>query len=130
MTKKIKIIFAIIILIFAIPIKVQADGFTLDSIFKEGGIWLKKAETESKGMVDEGKITEIMLPIGQFLTAVGAFVLIGAILVLGIKYMMADANSKGKLKEKLIGVVIGGVVIFGAFEIWKIVYNFMDGLTK
>ena len=77
---------------------------------------------------NDDKIIDTVLPIGQMLTAIGVAVLFGGIVILGIKYMLADPQQKGKLKQQLIGLVVSGVVIFGAFTIWKLTYNFFNGL--
>ncbi len=45
-------------------------------------------------------------------------VIVGAII--GIKFMIASAEDKAKVKESLVPYTIGCVVIFGAFGIWKI----------
>ena len=60
------------------------------------------------------------------LTALGVAVLFGALILLGIKYMTAEPEQKGKLKQQLIGLVIAGIVIFGAFSIWRVAYNFFE----
>lgn len=59
-------------------------------------------------------IYNILLTIGIALT-----VIIGGIL--GIKFMMASAEDKAKIKEAMIPYVIGCIVIYGAFFIWKVV---------
>ena len=42
---------------------------------------------------------------------------------MGIKYLTAGPDAKAKLKNQLIGVVVSGVVIFGAYYIWKLVIS-------
>ena len=59
-------------------------------------------------------IYNILLTIGIALT-----VIIGGIL--GIKFMTASAEDKAKIKEAMIPYVIGCIVIYGAFFIWKTV---------
>lgn len=59
-------------------------------------------------------IYNILLTIGIALT-----VIIGGIL--GIKFMIASAEDKAKIKEAMIPYVIGCIVIYGAFFIWKTV---------
>ena len=40
--------------------------------------------------------------------------------ILGIKFMIGSAEEKAQIKDALIPFVIGCIVIFGAFGIWKI----------
>lgn len=55
------------------------------------------------------------------------FVIIGIILsvivggILGIKFMMASAEDKAPIKEALIPYIVGCVVVYGAFAIWRLV---------
>ena len=60
------------------------------------------------------------------LQTVGVVVAVIILIVLGIKYMKAQPEERGKLKQQLIGLVISGIVIFGAFTIWRIAYNFFE----
>ena len=46
-------------------------------------------------------------------------ILIGAIL--GIKFMIGSVEEKAEIKAALVPFIIGCVVVFGAFGIWKIV---------
>ena len=58
--------------------------------------------------------------IGSILTTIGVAVMIGVTAYMGIKYLTAAPDAKAKLKTQLIGVVVAGVVIFGAYYIWKL----------
>ena len=41
-------------------------------------------------------------------------------IILGIQFMTSGSEEKAKIKESLIGYVIGCIVVFGAFGIWKL----------
>ena len=129
MTKCVKIISIVMVLFLVLfPVKSEASFPTFDKMVGDANSWLKKGE--SGGIVQEQKIVDIMLPIGQFLVGIGIFAVVIATIIMGIKYMSADPNTQGKLKQQMIGLVVSAVVIFGAYEIWRLVYNFMDGVTK
>ena len=74
-------------------------------------------ETEIKN--NASNIFNILLAIGTVLT-----VIVGGIL--GIKFMFAGIEERAKIKEALIPYIVGGVVIFGAFIIWKFVVDVLD----
>lgn len=57
-----------------------------------------------------------------FITA-GVVVAVIYTSILGMKYMMGSLEEKAEIKETLIPFVVGCIVIFGAFTIWKIVIN-------
>ena len=46
-------------------------------------------------------------------------VLVGA--VLGIKIMVATVEEKAKIKELMVPYIVGCIVMFSAFTIWKVV---------
>ena len=49
---------------------------------------------------------------------------------MGVKYMSATPETRGKLKTQLIGIAISAVVLFGAYGIWSIAYTVLSNLTK
>ena len=55
----------------------------------------------------------VLFPMGIAVT-----VIIGG--SLGVKFMMASAEDKAKVKESIVPYVAGCIVIYGAFGIWKI----------
>ena len=73
---------------------------------------------EDKIRTNASNIFNILLAIGVVLT-----VIIGG--VLGIKFMVASAEDKAKIKEALIPYILGCVVIYGAFGIWSLIVNIL-----
>ena len=104
----------------------SSTDLSWDSIWKTANNWLDKADSK----IDAGDVANKVLPIGQMLTAIGVAILFGGIIILGIKYMISEPEQKGKLKQQLIGLVVAGVVIFGAYTIWKLCYDFFTNLLK
>ena len=101
-----------------------SSSLTLDSIDQAAKNFEQAGSKQT--LISQEQIINAVLPIGQMLTAVGVAVLFGAIMLLGIKYMKSQPEERGKLKQQLIGLVISGIVIFGAFTIWRIAYNFFE----
>lgn len=107
-----------------------------DKIFNSANDFLDKGKNQAaSGSVttkqDNDTTTTIKLPTNGdlktitndiysiiFPLAVCITVIIGG--VLGIKFMIASAEDKAKVKESMVPYVIGCVAIYGAFGIWKI----------
>lgn len=70
-----------------------------------------------------------LLPIGKILVIIATAVLIVVGLILGVKYMIAGANEKANLKEKLIWYIISIVVIYGAVGIASAVAGIMSSIA-
>ena len=77
----------------------------------------------SSNVPDVGDAADEIFDIGSILTSIGVVVMLGATAYMGIKYLTASPETKGKLKVQLIGLVVSGMVIFGAYYIWKIVID-------
>lgn len=75
------------------------------------------------GDIDYPKITAEFASLGSILTTIGAGVMVAVVTYMGIKYLTSGPEAQAKLKVQLIGVVVSGVVIFGAYTIWKIVVS-------
>lgn len=75
---------------------------------------------ELKDIQDD--IYNILLSLGMAL-----MVIIGAIL--GIIYIFGSIEQQVKVKETLIAYVIGCIIIFSAFGIWKLVINIISAVV-
>lgn len=54
----------------------------------------------------------------------GTGVALIAVSLLGIKYMLASAEDKAEIKKYIVGVVIGGLLVFGGVELAQMLANF------
>lgn len=113
-------IFLIILSVF--PNKVSASEWAQDA--KK---FVNASEGENIG-IDENKLNEASSDIYNTFTSIGMVTSVIVGLVLGINFMVASAVDKAKVKESLAPYLIGCVVIFGAFGIWKLVINTFNGL--
>ena len=142
---KIFFIMFIIAIIMIIPSIVKADIFS-DTIEK-GKTFIEKGketsipDTDATGQIKRDSQTGEMLyktadtvseeqkerlseagsGIFETLVIIGTalVVIIGG--VLGIQFMLASVEDRAKIKEALIPYVLGSVIIFGAFGIWKMI---------
>ena len=71
-------------------------------------------------------IAENFMGLGQLLTMVGAGVMVAVVSYMGINYIMSPPDKQAALKQQLIGVVVAGIVIFGAYGIWKAVVGIVS----
>lgn len=71
--------------------------------------------------INYNNVTNEFKDLGNILTMIGAGVMVAVTAYMGIKYLTAGPEAQAKLKTQLIGVVVSGMVIFGAYFIWSIV---------
>ena len=79
------------------------------------------------GTKDLYNIGNIILGIFQ---VIGIGCALIALLVLGIRYMYSAPDEKAEVKKKLIPFVIGGILVFGATSLIKIVETFTNEIIK
>lgn len=54
---------------------------------------------------------------------VGTIVSAGAMIIIGIRYVVASADEKAEYKERMFPYFIGAVLLFGASNIVNILYK-------
>ncbi len=98
---------------------------SIDGLLTDSETFLGKGENnkiKDESMQDFSKtMYNILITIATFVA-----VLVGGIL--GVKIMISSADEKAQVKELLIPYVIGCVVVFGAFGIWKLVVTILQNM--
>ena len=109
--------------------------FIIVSVFpvKVFSSWVDDADNFLKSAVnsitvDKDQLTSASDEIYNTLTSIGMIVAVIVGMILGITYMMTGAVDKAKVKESIMPYLLGCIVIFGAFGIWKLVINVMNGV--
>ena len=116
--KLLKILILSIVLISAIIPNVQAD----DSIFAGAEDFISKG-AEQAGSRGESEAAGAVNTIGAIMVNIAGYILVIGVIVVGIKYMMANPEGKAKLKGQLIGLAVATIVIYGAQFIWSTVIS-------
>ena len=117
-TKILTIIFIIVINVIFFNINVvQAAG--LSDIITGADDFLKAGEGQNV-VIDETKLQDSSKEIYNILLIIGICVAVIVAAILGIKFMLGSMEEKAQIKEALIPFIIGCIVVFGAFGIWKI----------
>lgn len=117
---KLIVIISVFIIVSVFPVKVFSS-------------WVDDANNflESAGnsiTVDKNQLTSASDEIYNTLTSIGMIVAVIVGMILGITYMMTGAVDKANVKESIMPYLLGCIVIFGAFGIWKLVINVMNGV--
>lgn len=133
--KKVLIVLAIIgIMCIAFSTTVFANtiggGTTTNGVGGSGGgttfdadIWSQGKNFMERGSstIDFQSVWTDLKPIAQIVMGIGLVVLVCVGSVLGVKYMMAGADDKAKVKQKLIWFCIAAALIVGATAVFNIV---------
>lgn len=117
-------IIAIIFILQLIVLPTTSNAGIWDDVFSQGKSFLDGSESS----VDQTELAESLSTIFKVLSGIGVVlsVIIGGIL--GIKFMTASAEDKAKVKESMIPYVLGCLVIFGAFAIWRLIIQVLQSM--
>jgi len=117
---KLIVIISVFIIVSVFPVKVFSSwADDADNFLKSAG---------NSITVDKDQLTSASDEIYNTLTSIGMIVAVIVGMILGITYMMTGAVDKAKVKESIMPYLLGCIVIFGAFGIWKLVINVMNGV--
>ena len=111
--KKTKILVLILItmLLIILPLTTNASGYQINpDNYKSDG----PNEEEVKEMYKFGG------SIAGVIQIVGTIASVGAIMIIGIRYMMASADEKAEYRERMIPYFIGAILLFGASNVVRI----------
>lgn len=117
--KKILVIMLLLVLVnMLIPLKVNA----VSDMFESADKFLSAGRNPST-VIDTGKVQSTSNTIYKWLMtiAICVAVIIGAII--GIQFITGSVEGKAKIQEALVPYIVGCMVVFGSFFIWKTLVN-------
>ncbi len=117
---KISVIMILLFVVISAFNSVNAGTDLLTKMEGDASSFISKGKTQA-GDINYTNIANEFVGLGQILTMIGAGVMVAVTTYMGIKYLTAGPEAQAKLKTQLIGVVVSGVVIFGAYGIWSLV---------
>lgn len=113
--------------IYQLPIKNPVDNSqeeSLDDMMNDADSFINQGAIK----YNETSLQNFSKTMYNILLAVGvAFaVIIGGIM--GIKLMTSSVEEKAQVKELIVPYIVGCVIIFGGFAIWKLVVTILEGM--
>ena len=116
---KILIIALVLLMINTIiPLKVNA----VSDMFKSADDFLSKGRSPTT-VIDEKKLQSTSNTIYKWLMTVAICVAVIIGDIIGVQFITGSIEGKAKIQEALVPYIIGCIVVFGAFFIWKTLVN-------
>ena len=131
MNKKIFSILSILLVVMMFSVFMSPEVLAMPGageLSQIGKDFIDRGEQSAK--IDADQIAGILQPLSSLLLGIGIVVLVVVTGIMGIKYMAATPETRGKLKTQLIGIAVSAIVLFGAYGIWSLAYNIMNGLIQ
>ena len=115
----------IIILIMQTIFFSNSYANTWGDIFESGQNFINEGKN-SDVAINSNALKDIQDDIYNILLSLGIAVMVIVGAILGITYMFGSIEQQAKVKETLIPYIIGCIIIFSAFGIWKLVVNIIN----
>lgn len=124
-----KVVF-ILLLVITILISIYNVTYasSIDSIFSGADQFIEAGKGGGTTGIKKQDIANASDLIYNTLLIIGIVVVVIVGAVLGIKYMTSAVEEQAKIKETLVPFVVGTVIIFGAFGIWKLVTGILENI--
>ena len=110
----------ILIVILCIFISKVHAAEGIEGILQTADDFLNLGKEESDGKTDKAQLQNMVDLVYNTFLGVGVFVAVVVGAILGIKYMTTASEEQAKIKETFEPYIIGCIVTFGAFGVWKI----------
>ena len=105
-----------------------AENVTPDSIIADADIFMADGQSSDVATINQNNANIAFNSIYNILLAIGITVTVIWGLIIAIKLMMASVKEKAEYKKMLWPYLVGCIVIFGSFIIWKIVIIVMNNV--
>lgn len=110
MKKTIKVI-AILLIILSITMLIPK------SLMAGTGAKIKPSDITGEHAGDDNIEIEFQDKLVEVIRTIGVFIAVGALMVIGIKYMTGSIEEKAQYKKSMLPYIIGCVILFGAATI-------------
>ena len=107
---------------------VAAQNVTPDDIISDADTFLQDGQNSDIATINQDNADTALKSIYNILLAIGITVTVVWGLIIAIKLMMSSVEEKAEYKKMLWPYLVGCIVIFGSFAIWKIVIVAMNNV--
>lgn len=79
--------------------------------------------------IPETTARDLQATIYNILFTVGVIVAVIGTSILGIQFITSAPEGRAEVKQRMIPFVIGCIIVFAGFTIWKFAVNFVQGIS-
>ena len=84
--------------------------------------------SEGSSQIDSTELQNFSNMLYNALLIIGIIIAVIVGTILGIKFMIGSVEEKADIKKLLIPYIVGCIVVFGAFGIWKLVVTILANM--
>lgn len=113
---------------FIIIILLTSHALALSGVFSTAENFIGDGRRNADQTMSTSNLVSGSEDIYNILLGAGVVVAVVTGAILGIQFMTAGVDQKVEVKKAILPFIVGCVVIFGAFGIWKLVINLVKNL--
>lgn len=117
--KLLKIITIFVSIFYIFSVFSFAEATTIGNIGAGADDFISTGENQT-APISDSSLKSLTDSLYNILLIIGVVVAAIVGIVLGIQFITGSVEQKSKIKESLMPYIVGCVVIFGAFGIWKL----------
>ena len=115
----IKLIISFIAIVLLVSIFYIPKSHAIGDIMGEGKGFLDASNGENI-VINEPVLKDASDSMFNTLLAMAIIIAVIVAMILGIQFMVAAADEKAKIKEALMPFVVGCIIVFGSFTVWRV----------
>lgn len=104
-----------------------SSGRSIDDAINDAENFVAKTDNSVK-TVEESDLQNFSNSFYNILLTAGTAIAVIVGIIIGIQYMLGSVEQKADFKKLLIPYVVGCIVVFGSFGIWKMVIEIMANI--
>ena len=105
----------------------SSSSGNMGGIIQDAKGFISSGETASEKM-SQTDLIDLSNNMYNILLVLGIVIAVITGVVLGIKFIMTGVEGKAEVKDALVPYIIGCVIVFGAFFIWKIIVDILQSM--
>ena len=119
-----KIILVLIVAVICISIPKNVQASTFKDVMDKADKFVEDAD--GTHTIDGGGIKSMISDLFGIVITAGAIIALIITAILGVKFIFASAEGKAEIKETMTPYVIGCIVTFAAYAIWKVSLSILN----
>ncbi len=119
MYKSLIILILIATIVLAYPTKV----FAISKMFNDADTFLRQGK-DVEDVISTDQLKDVSRTFYKVFLAIAIVIAIIVGMVIGVKYIYESAEGQAKLKEAFVPYIVGCLIVFSAFPIWKLAISF------
>ena len=100
---------------------------SIEDVFSDANSFLSEAENQDEAISDTN-LQSFSRTFFNIFFEIGVIVTVIVGIILGIKFITSSTEEKANVKEALVPYVVGCIIVYGAFGIWKLAITLLQGV--